>query len=173
MIVLLDTRELWPNHPWSAMLPEGWAFERTSLETGDLALPTHLDGVLVERKTPSDLASCIGAGRERFERELRRSRYAGRFVVVIEGSLSDVVVAGRKLHANSIMGTLASWTVRFAPFVFCGSQRLAADFSWRLLASQLPESERRRALQARRALPQEKDSEMDVPPQEEDCAPPF
>ena len=118
--------------------------ERASLETGDFVLASHPYGAVVERKTPCDLASCIGAGRERFERELRRSRYAGRFVVVVEGSLSDVVVAGRKLHANSIMGTLAAWTVRYAPFVFCGSQRLAVDFAVRLLASQLPSDERRR-----------------------------
>ena len=140
--------------PWAALLPEGWVLERASLETGDFCLGSHLDGVLVERKSPSDMASCVGSNRERFERELKRGRYC-RLIVVVEGSLSDVVVAGRKLHANSIVGTLAAWTVRYAPFVFCGSQRLAVDFAFRLLASQLPSGERRRALQARRALPQE------------------
>ena len=54
-MVLADTREPWP-YPWSAMLPEGWVFERSALETGDFAPTTHLDGVLVERKTPGDLA---------------------------------------------------------------------------------------------------------------------
>ena len=150
IVVCCDSREPWP-HPWSPLLPSGWAFERASLETGDLVLASHPHGAVVERKTPGDMASCVGSNRERFERELRRSRYAGRFVVVIEGSLSDVVVAGRKLHANSIMGTLASWTMRYAPIVFCGSQHLAADFAFRLLASQLPFDERRRA-PARRAL---------------------
>ena len=140
-VVLFDTREPSP-HPWQPLLPEGWSFERASLETGDLVLASHPYGAVIERKTPGDLASCIGASRERFERELRRSRYAGRFVVVVEGSLSDVVVAGRKLHANSIMGTIAAWTLRFCPFVFAGSQRLAVDFAVRLLASQLPKSER-------------------------------
>jgi hypothetical protein len=43
-----------------------------------------------------------GAGRERFERELKRGRYCGRMVVVVEGSLSDVYVAGRGLHHNAI-----------------------------------------------------------------------
>ena len=170
MIVLADTREPWP-HPWSAMLPPGWVLERASLETGDFCLGSHLDGVLVERKTPSDLASWVGSNRERFERELRRSRYACRFVVVVEGSLSDVAVAARGIHHNAVLGTIASWTLHFAPFIFAASQRLAADFSWRLLASQLPEAERR--AQARRALVQEKNSEIDVPLQEEDCAPPF
>jgi DNA excision repair protein ERCC-4 len=155
MIVLCDTREPWP-HPWSAMLPEGWAFERTSLETGDFALAFHPHGAVVERKTPGDLASCIGTGRERFERELRRSRYVGRFVVLIEGSLSDVAIAARGVHHNAVLGSIASWTLRFCPFVFAGSQRLAADFAFRFLASQLPSEERRAqaalALKARRAI---------------------
>ena len=113
MIVLADTREPWP-HPWATLLPEGWVLERRSLETGDFCLGSHLDGVLVERKTPSDLASCIGAGRERFERELKRGRYCGRFVVVVEGSLSDVAVAGRGVHHNAVLGTLATWMLRYA-----------------------------------------------------------
>jgi ERCC4-type nuclease len=141
-IVLCDTREPWP-HPWSAMLPLGWAFERTSLETGDLVLASHPHGAVIERKTPGDLASCIGAGRERFERELRRSRYAGRFVVVVEGSLSDVAVAAGGIHHNAVIGTLAAWTERYCPFTFAGSERLAADFALRLLASQLPSTEPR------------------------------
>jgi DNA excision repair protein ERCC-4 len=143
MIVLLcDTREPWP-HPWAALSPEGWVLERASLETGDFCLASHPHGAVVERKTPGDLAACIGAGRERFERELRRGRYAGRMVIVVEGSLSDVAVAARRVHHNAVLGTLASWTLRFCPFVFAGSQRLAAEFAWRLLAAQLPEAERR------------------------------
>ena len=134
MIVFCDTREPWP-HPWSAMLPEGWAFERTSLETGDLALATHPHGAIVERKSPGDLASCIGAGRERFERELKRARYCGRLIVVVEGSLSDVAVAARGIHHNAVLGTLAAWTLRLCAIVFTGNQRLAAAFSWRLLAA--------------------------------------
>ena len=118
--------------------------ERTALETGDLCLATHPFGAIVERKTPGDLASCVGSGRERFERELQRGRYVGRMVVVVEGSLSDVVVAARGIHHNAVVGTLAAWTLRYAPFVFAGSEQLAADFSWRFLAAQLPSAERRK-----------------------------
>ena len=114
MIVLVDSREPWP-HSWQRYLPESWSLERQSLETGDLVLATHPHGVTVERKTPSDMAGCIGADRERFERELRRSRYSGRFVVVIEGSLNDVAVAARGIHHNAVLGTLASWTLRYCP----------------------------------------------------------
>ena len=147
---------------------KGWSLERAALETGDFCLVSHPHGVVIERKTPSDLAACIGADRERFERELRRSRYSGRFVVVIEGSLSDVAVAARGIHHNAVLGTLASWTLRYCPFVFAGSRRLAAEFAWRLLASQLPSGERRssggaRLKQARRALAQTQEGSEDEP----------
>jgi hypothetical protein len=50
-VVLCDTREPWP-HSWSEYVPQGWAFERASLETGDLVLATHPHGATIERKTP-------------------------------------------------------------------------------------------------------------------------
>jgi hypothetical protein len=49
----------------------------------------------VEGKTPSDMATCIGTNRERFERELKRGRYVGRMIVVVEGTLADVCAASR------------------------------------------------------------------------------
>ena len=141
-VVLCDRREPWP-HPWQRYLPEGWQLEPATLETGDLCLASHSDGAVIERKTPSDLASCIGAGRERFERELKRGRYCGRFAVVVEGPMADVCIAARGIHANAVIGTIAAWTLRFCPFTFAGNERFAADFAFRLLASQLPSAERR------------------------------
>jgi ERCC4-type nuclease len=139
MRVAVDTREPWP-HPWERFLPDGWSHERGTLETGDLALATLPAGAIVERKTPGDMASCIGPGRERFERELRRSRYCGRFVVIVEGSLSDVAVRG--IHLNAVIGSIATWTLRYCPFVFAGSERIAANFTFRFLAAQVRDIER-------------------------------
>jgi hypothetical protein len=65
-------------------LPEGWHFERGTLETGDIALAVLPDGAVAERKTPSDMVSCIGSERERFERELKRGRYCGRMILATE-----------------------------------------------------------------------------------------
>jgi ERCC4-type nuclease len=141
MTLLFDTREPDP-HPWAAHLPEGWLIENGTLETGDIALARIPDGVVIERKTPSDLAGCIGASRERFERELRRGRYVGRFVVVVEGTLADVQRAARGIHPNAINGTLASWAVRYCPIIFAGSAAGAADFAFRALASQVRDIQR-------------------------------
>ena len=79
MWVSVDTRE--PNpHPWAKYLPNGWEFERATLETGDVVLSALPESAVIERKTASDMASCIGANRERFERELKRGRYVGRWL---------------------------------------------------------------------------------------------
>ena len=141
MTILLDTREPSP-HPWTRYLPEGWHVEPGTLETGDIALARLPDGIVIERKTAPDLAGCIGSSRERFERELKRSRYCGRFIVVCEGSLADVCVAGRGMNHNAITGTLAAWTARYCPFIFAGSTAAAADFSFRALASQVRDIQR-------------------------------
>ena len=134
--VLVDTREPWP-HPWEEFLPELWTMQRGMLETGDIALAALAEGVVIERKKPQDLASCMTHGRDRFERELKRGRYTGRFIVIVEGGFDDLVVAARGMHINSIVGTLAAWTVRFCPFVFMGDKALAANFAFRSLGAQV------------------------------------
>ena len=65
MKLTVDNRDPWP-HPWGKFLPAGWEIVREKLETGDVVLPALPEGAVIERKTPSDMASCIGASRERF-----------------------------------------------------------------------------------------------------------
>lgn len=141
MRVTFDTREP-ENHPWAEYLPEGWTVERAALETGDIALTALPEGAVCERKTATDLSQCLTAGRGRFERELARSRYVGRFVVVCEGSLSDLLLAARGMSEASVIGTLAAWERRYCSFLFAGSVRLAAEFTWRFLRGQAVEVER-------------------------------
>jgi ERCC4-type nuclease len=141
MRIIFDTREPDP-HPWAQYLPEGWRAETSPLETGDVALARLPDGIVIERKTPPDLAGCIGASRERFERELKRSRYCGRFIVVVEGEMRDVCTAARGIHHNAVVGTVAAWTARYCPIVFAGSVESAANFSFRCLAGQVKDIQR-------------------------------
>jgi DNA excision repair protein ERCC-4 len=141
MTAIFDTREPEP-HPWLPYLPEGWRMVRGTLETGDIALAALPEGVVIERKTPSDLAGCIGRGRERFERELRRGRYLGRLIVVVEGDLRDVVQAAPGMKPAAVIGSLAAWTARYAPFAFAGGVKAAADFTFRALAAQVRTIER-------------------------------
>ena len=141
MRVTIDTREPWP-HPWAKCLPGGWEIERGTLETGDVVLSALPESAVIERKTASDMAGCIGANRERFERELKRGRYVGRLIVVVEGTLADVSAASRGISHNAIVGTLAAWTLRYCPFVFAGSAQAAADFAFRILATQVRDAKR-------------------------------
>lgn len=111
--------------------------QRECLETGDLALAALPEGVVIERKTPQDLANCMGSNRDRFERELKRGRYSGRFIVICEGSFADLMACAERMHRNAIVGTIAHWTVRYCPFVFLANREVAANFAFRALNSQV------------------------------------
>jgi hypothetical protein len=63
-------------------------------------------------------------------------------IVVIEGTMADVCAASRGISHNAITGTIAAWTLRYCPFVFCGSQQEAANFAFRFLAAQMRDAER-------------------------------
>ena len=88
------------------------------------------------------MANCIGANRQRFKKELKRGRYVGRMIVMVEGTLADVCAASRGISHNAITGTLAAWTLRYCPFVFAGSAQAAADFAFRFVAAQVRDAER-------------------------------
>ncbi len=150
MTFLVDNREPHGNgellHPWEAHWSKDVRVVRGTLETGDIAIAALPDGVCVERKTIPDLYGCIGKERERFERELQRGRYIGRLIVVSEGSTADLLAyaknRGGLLSEASIIGSLAAFQCRFAPFFFAGSVRIAAKFTERLLRGQVREIER-------------------------------
>jgi ERCC4-type nuclease len=134
----LDTREPDP-HPWARY----WDFAtivRATLGVGDICIAGNAD-VAVERKTPEDLIGCMGAGRERFERELRRACHIDRFVVIISSSLDDLLLRKRGMNTESVLGTLAAWQRRYRhPFMFCGNDQLAADFCQRFLTQPVREA---------------------------------
>ena len=126
MRVIFDEREP-KDYPWLAHFPPGWEFERARPETGDVTLAAMPEAGVIERKTPSDLIACMTSARERFEREFARSRYLGRFVVVVEGGLPDVLATRRQMSEASVIGSLAAWQRRYAGFFFAGSIKMAAD----------------------------------------------
>ena len=141
MIFTVDTREPWP-HPWTAFWPSEVQVERGTLETGDLALAALPDAAVIERKTVPDFLAVVGRERERFERELARSRYCGRFCIIVEGTLSQVLAEARMVHESAILGTVAAWSRRFCPVLFAGRPKTAADLAHRFLAGQVREVER-------------------------------
>ena len=139
--LLCDTREPWP-HPWQRWMPAHVRLNRVTMDTGDFALAGLPDAAVVERKTTSDFLGCLTSNRERFERELSRSRHVGHFVVIVEASLLDCIRARGGLTEASLLGTVAAWSRRYCPILFAGSERLAAELAWRYLAGQINEGHR-------------------------------
>lgn len=140
--LIVDTREPWPEHPWKPYFPPEVQLVRQTLETGDFCLAGAQDGAVIERKSPTDFLACVGRERERFERELLRARFCGSFAIVVEGSLAGVMQANRGLHPNVIFGSVAAWTRRGFPVVFCSTPDYAANFTWRYLSQQVTEAKR-------------------------------
>ena len=142
----MDSRESADPHPWVAHFSEDVKIERGTLETGDFALAALPDAAVIERKAVGDLLACLGRERDRFERELKRGLYVGRLVVVCDGSMADLLCEARRrgggMSDNSIIGTLAAFQRRYAPFFFAGSVRVAAEFTERLLRGQINEAVR-------------------------------
>ncbi len=137
--LLCDSREPWP-HPWRRWLPSHVELERATLDTGDFALAGLPDGAIVERKTVSDFLGCMTSGRERFERELLRSRHVGAFCIIVEGTFADCIAARGDMALPSLIGTVAAWTRRYCPIIFAGDERTAAALCWRYLAGQITEA---------------------------------
>jgi DNA excision repair protein ERCC-4 len=155
MDIIFDSREP-VDHPWLSFLPAGWTFKRDALETGDLCAAVLPDGIVVERKAVTDLLGCMTSGRERFERELRRGRHLGKLIVVIEGSLLDVLRLRGGISEASVLGTVAAWERRFGGFLFAGSVKMAALLAFRLLAGQIADIEKAARLVAKGARAAEK-----------------
>ena len=144
MRIVIDTRDPWP-HPWAAHWPADVQVSQGTLETGDVALAALPDGAVVERKTVPDFLAAIGRERKRFDLEVRRSRYCGSFVIIVEGRFGDVLAANHArglIREEAIAGTVATWTRRGAPVLFAGSVHAAADLAYRFLAGQVREIER-------------------------------
>ena len=140
-VIIIDTREPWP-HSWMPCFGDKVQVERGMLETGDLALKGLEDTVAVERKTTSDFLGVIGGNRERFERELKRSRHIGHFAIIVEGSMQAILQSARGAHPNAVIGTITAWTRRYCPIVFCDSTPLAAKLALRWLLQPFEEAVR-------------------------------
>lgn len=134
--LLIDTREPWP-HPWAKHLADV-RFERCGLETGDIALGGH-PMLAVERKTVSDFLGSITSGRDRFERELRRSWILDKFMIVVEGDFSDCIGNLGGMSLESFLGTVAAINRRYCPILFAGSEAFAAKTAWKFLSQPVAE----------------------------------
>jgi len=143
MIIIADSREQQPY------LFERWPVEiqEAGLKTGDYSILGFEDKIAVERKTLDDLIGCLmGKNRERFQKELSRSRSYELFCVVVESDLSDVAkgLYESKMKPHAAIQTLTAFHVRYGiPFLFCGNRAGAEYVTYSLLSKFLYEIEKR------------------------------
>jgi DNA excision repair protein ERCC-4 len=124
--LIQDTREPDPGG-WSAYFVA--PCEIRCLKTGDYSIIGFEDQVAIERKTIDDLVGCLGKQRDRFERELERARCLEYFAVLVEASYFELTegIYRSRLHPRSGIESISAFEVRYRiPFLFCGSQELAA-----------------------------------------------
>jgi ERCC4-type nuclease len=80
--IVVDTREQAP------LRFGAWPTVAAGLRTGDYSIEGFEDRVAVERKGLSDLFTCVGRERPRFERELVRLAAMDYGAVVLEATLA-------------------------------------------------------------------------------------
>lgn len=116
------------------------------LDTGDYSLVGAEHLVSIERKSAEDLIASLTAGRERFERELYRSRALDYFALVVEASLSDLVNGRCRSQANpkAMIQSLMAFSVRFdLPIFFADNRKFGARITESLLLKYAAEQAKR------------------------------
>ncbi|WP_081678681.1 ERCC4 domain-containing protein [Desulfocurvibacter africanus] len=128
MLILVDSREQAP-----------FSFDRyecetasAGLATGDYSLAGLEDRVAVERKSLDDLIGCLmGAGRERFERELARAAALDRFAVVVEASFQDLAESRyrSRMKPHAALQSVLAFQVRHGSPFFWAGNRAGAEYA--------------------------------------------
>jgi ERCC4-type nuclease len=145
VVILRDSREQ-AGYTFDGPRYEGVTVKDESLVTGDYA-PAGLETLCAcERKSLDDLAHCLGQDRQRFVRELERSKALDAFCVVVEGSWADLATGQyrSRLDPHSAAQSVLSFTARLGiPFLFMGS-RAAAEYAVWSFCRQYVEGARKR-----------------------------
>lgn len=128
--VLIDTREKAP-----------YAFKEAkvaikTLKTGDYALKSDAGGLIIERKSVSDLFGTLTAGVERFEREMARLSLYDYPVVIVEGDQESVRrgIWNSGANGSAVLRHLFRLCVKYGVgVVFCRGRTEAEETAWGLL----------------------------------------
>jgi ERCC4-type nuclease len=129
-IIAIDTREQKPykfgKHP----------VEIVTLQTGDYSIIGLENVICIERKSKADAYGTFGSGRARFKRELERMVWFDFAAIVVESSFEDFLIPPTfsKMHPNSAINSLISWSIRYGVHVlFCGRRKHARTLTFRIL----------------------------------------
>ncbi len=152
--IICDTREQRPFSFTGAQIYEGTSVTVSSLPTGDYSVEGLEAAVAVERKSLPDLVQCLAGSRERFVRELERSRALESFCVIVEAPW-EALAKGEyrsQLRPQAACQSVAAFMARLGvPFWFCGSRAAAEYCCWSFLR-QYAEGQRQKLKTVERAL---------------------
>lgn len=135
MHIVIDNREKLP-FSFEGETYKGTITSNICLQVGDYSLRGLEEYISIERKSLADLVMCLGRERDRFKRELARSRSLDFFGVVIEDSWQNLATGNYKSETNphSAAQSVAAFMARYnVPFFFAGSRRAAEYMTWSLL----------------------------------------
>jgi len=106
-----------------------------TLPTGDYSIVGLESVVSIERKSQSDLLSCFGGERERFEREVQRLLAYPVRALVIESTWAEFEAGDwrSKVKPASAIGSLLGWSTRGLPIIMAGDHQRAGRYVSRLL----------------------------------------
>jgi len=130
-VVLIDSRE---STPWRF---PAYPTKTVQLPAGDYSIAVQklddlqtLEGLLlIERKASiDDLLHCMSTDRKRFVETLKTLSKRILRAVICEFPMEDFLrQASRSLSPQAAWHTIVSWSVRYAPFLFCPSAEMAKD----------------------------------------------
>jgi len=106
-----------------------------TLATGDYSLVGLESIVNIERKGIGDLVSCVGAERERFEREVMRLLAYPVRALVVESSWQEIETGKwrGKVTSSQVVGSLLGWSARGLPILLVDDHDQAGRMVSRLL----------------------------------------
>ena len=133
VVIIQDTRE---QTGWGDLFDAPCITD--TLAVGDYSIAGLQHLVAVERKSLPDLLQSLTHERARFERELAKARAYQRFYVIIEASAPDILQGrygkfGANVNPKAIWESVATFSNRYAPFVFGGDRLTSARLCESLL----------------------------------------
>lgn len=159
-VVLIDSREQapWQFHnintdtPGKPPKPLVVRTRIATLRTGDYSIekahaaaqgrPGTPHACAIERKSLADLWGTLGAGRDRFERELQRLSQLDRAAVIVESSWLEILgnAPGHpaelsRLTRKAVLHSIIAWQIEYPQiqWILAGNRVIAERIAWRWL----------------------------------------
>lgn len=113
--------------------------ERKTLKTGDYSIVGHEHQIAIERKEKGDCFHCMGADRERFEKQVQRLSELPFGYVIVEADWLSIWGGhpNSQLKPKVIHRTVISWQLRYRSvhWFLCPTRAFAESTAFRILES--------------------------------------